>query len=65
MQSVTATPLAPTSASRPVLGRARFESRIQNVASPSSIVSPARIAATPQPVGRTNSASAMAMIRAI
>ena len=64
-QSLSATPSASTSASAPTRGRSRREIRIQNAASPSSIVIPTRIARIPSPRGRTNTARKRAMTSAI
>ena len=60
---MTATPSAPASASAPIAGFRFFESRIQKAASPISIVSPAAIAAIPQPVGSQKIAATMANAR--
>jgi hypothetical protein len=57
---VTAIPTAPTRASTPIAGFRFFESQIQKAASPISIVSPAEIAAMPQPVGSQKIAATMA-----
>ena len=43
----------------------RFESRIQNPASPISIAMPTTIAAMPHPVGKTKTARKMARMSAI
>jgi hypothetical protein len=60
---VTAIPSAPTSASTPIAGFRFFESQIQKAASPISTVSPAAIAAIPQPVGSQKIAAMMANAR--
>jgi hypothetical protein len=56
-------PSAPARASAPIAGLRFFESQTQKAASPISIVSPAAIAAMPQPVGSQKIAATMANAR--